>query len=423
MLISPCKKPSVLLLLFLIIIIFSCPNFALSQYQEELPTSLTIMLVCGDGVAEIAGGEICDPGDPPMIPDDVGSSTCQMFDDIFGNPFNSGTLGCNAVCTDFDTSQCYTCGNGNKEERELCDGSDFGGQTCVSMGFESGTLLCTGTCRLNTSNCVAKENEGGVPGGGAGGGGAGSPTGFQPGTDESQDTKVIIRGKSYPSSDVHVLVDGKVVGIVKADNKADFYFETSQITPGIASFGFWSEDKLGLKSTLLTLTFRVTSRAVTTISGIYIAPTIEVDKKSVKQGESVKIYGQTVPDTEVMIHINSPQEFVEKTSSVKTGDWNINFNTAPLNEEFHTAKAYFQVNASGNIIKSGFSKSVSFHVGKLGGTPLCPNADLNKDSRVNLTDFSILLYYWGTDNACADQNQNGKVELVDFSIMMYYWTG
>ena len=66
---------------------------------------------------------------------------------------------------------------------------------------------------------------------------------------------------------------------------------------------------------------------------------------------------------------------------------------------------------------------MSFHVGRIGGEAACPNADLNKDGRVNLTDFSILLYYWGTDNACADQNQNGIVDLVDFSIMMFYWTG
>ncbi len=94
-----------------------------------------------------------------------------------------------------------------------------------------------------------------------------------------------------------------------------------------------------------------------------------------------------------------------------------------MEEDFHIAKALFQVETDGNIIKSGFSRSISFHVGKVGGEVPCPEADLNHDGRVNLTDFSILLYYWGTDNTCADQNQNGNVELIDFSIMMYYWTG
>ena len=94
-----------------------------------------------------------------------------------------------------------------------------------------------------------------------------------------------------------------------------------------------------------------------------------------------------------------------------------------MEEDFHTAKAQFSVNSGGNIIKSGFSKAVSFHVGKIGGEAPCPEADLNQDERVNLTDFSILLFNWGTDNPCADQNQNGNVDLIDFSIMMYYWTG
>ena len=62
-------------------------------------------------------------------------------------------------------------------------------------------------------------------------------------------------------------------------------------------------------------------------------------------------------------------------------------------------------------------------MGKVGGEAACAEADLNHDGRVNLTDFSILLFHWGTDNECADQNQNGIVDLVDFSIMMYYWTG
>ena len=68
-------------------------------------------------------------------------------------------------------------------------------------------------------------------------------------------------------------------------------------------------------------------------------------------------------------------------------------------------------------------KSISFFVGTVGGEAVCAEADLNGDGRVNITDFSILLYHWGTDNECADQNQNGVVDLIDFSVMMYYWTG
>jgi len=42
---------------------------------------------------------------------------------------------------------------------------------------------------------------------------------------------------------------------------------------------------------------------------------------------------------------------------------------------------------------------------------------------VNLADFSILLYYWGTNYPAAEFDGGGKVDLQDLSIMLYYWTG
>lgn len=413
---------NILLLFFVLLLGGTLAGFwclKAGQAVEYLPTSVEVTLSCGDGLTEAP--EICDPGDPPLISNDVGTTTCADYDDIFGNPFLEGDLDCLIDCSDFDESDCHTCGNSYKETVEGCDGGDFGGQTCITFGFTGGNLVCSGACHISTANCTAPDQEGGVPGGGSGGGNPAS--GFLPGSGDELGTKVVMEGKSYANSDVHILLDGVVIGIVTSDAKADFYFETSEVTAGVASFGFWSEDKDGLKSTLLTLTFRIISGAVTTITGVYIAPTIEVDKKSVIQGENVTIYGQTVPETEVHVHIHSEEKFIEQTHSEDSGSWQLVFDTDPLDEDFHIAKALFQIEADGNIIKSGFSKSVSFHVGRIGGEAACPDADLNKDSSVNLTDFSILLFYWQTDDACADQNQNGVVDLIDFSIMMFYWTG
>ena len=416
--------------IFLIILLLGTGFLFLKNrvYADEfLPTTIEVLVSCGNGITETSNFEVCDKGDPPGTPVDVGTTTCQDFNDIYGNPFTGGDLGCADDCFSFDSSDCHTCGNGHKEEAEECDTNDFGGAFCSDFGYSGGSLLCTSYCEVSTVNCEAMTNEGGLPGGGGGGSGRGGApgdrTGYKPGELTEDETKVIIKGKSYPNSDVHILVDGVVIGIVKSDAKADFYFESSEITAGVNSFGFWSEDKDGLKSVLLTLTFRVMSGAVSTISGVYLSPSIDIDKKSVRQGENIEIYGQTVPGTEVHVHINSEEEYVEQTSSEDSGKWTLTFDTQKLEEDFHTAKALFQVETDGNVIKSGFSRSVSFYVGKVGGEVPCPEADLNHDGRVNLTDFSILLYYWGTDNTCADQNQNGNVDLIDFSIMMYYWTG
>lgn len=93
---------------------------------------------CGNGSRE--GTEQCDGSD-------LGGQTCQT------RGYDSGTLRCSSSCT-FDESECATggggpvCGNGILETGELCDGSDLGGNTCTSIGqgYTGGTLGCNGTC-------------------------------------------------------------------------------------------------------------------------------------------------------------------------------------------------------------------------------------------------------------------------------------
>lgn len=397
----------------------SRPTEALALNQHAT-TAVTVIVVCGDGLTD--GDEICDKGNPPMIPFDVGTATCPMFG------YQDGYVTCADDCLAYDTEWCYTCGNGTKERAEECDTADFGDQTCESFGFNSGILSCTLQCRLNIMDCYNIANvPGGTSGGAIGGGGSrgGGSTGFPAGRDTPlPDTKVVIKGTAYPNSEVHILKDSAVLGLAKADAKAEFNYESSDVNPGVINFSFWAEDKNKLKSILYTLTFRVTSNAVTNISGVHLPPTIGADKITLKGGEDITIFGSSIPFTDVFVEINSTSKINKQSVSDDDGEWSIIFNTSPLKQdENHTAKAYFQKTSSSTIIKSGYSGLVNFYLGEQRQGETCPGADLNKDKRVNLTDFSILLYFWGTNNMCADQNNNAKVDLPDFSIMMYHWTG
>lgn len=50
------------------------------------------------------------------------------------------------------------CGDNVKQRDETCDGTDFGGATCVSQGFGSGTLACAPDCgSFDTSGCSTDE--------------------------------------------------------------------------------------------------------------------------------------------------------------------------------------------------------------------------------------------------------------------------
>ena len=61
-----------------------------------------------------------------------------------------------------ESCQCFVvqgeCGNGSVESNEECDGENFDGQTCESLGFDDGNLSCRASCTLDFSECT-----GGLP--------------------------------------------------------------------------------------------------------------------------------------------------------------------------------------------------------------------------------------------------------------------
>jgi len=234
------------------------------------------------------------------------------------------------------------------------------------------------------------------------------------------ETKVIIQGKAYPLISVTVLQDGKVATVTNADSQANFKVEISKITPGVWTFGVWAEDKKGVKSITFSFTTNIISGMITTISGIFLPPTIEIDKTLVQRGEILNILGQTAPQSEVSIIVNSPEEIIKKTKAETDGTWFYDFDTTPLEEGSHTSRAKA---TSLEGLSSTFSQALGFSVGK--GMPgAIQKVDINGDGKINLVDFSILLYNWGIPkNPATDFNDDGKVNLTDFSIMLFYWTG
>jgi hypothetical protein len=85
----------------------------------------------------------------------AGVSGCAF--DKSGLPFN-GT-GDAAVVPDAGDGATATCGNGSLDQGEDCDGNEFGGQTCVSLGYYDGDLICTGGCLINPVGCSTCGND------------------------------------------------------------------------------------------------------------------------------------------------------------------------------------------------------------------------------------------------------------------------
>jgi len=55
------------------------------------------------------------------------------------------------------TGEPAVCGDNALGSGEECDGGDFGGKSCASYGFDTGSLACDGSCRVITSGCSGVE--------------------------------------------------------------------------------------------------------------------------------------------------------------------------------------------------------------------------------------------------------------------------
>jgi hypothetical protein len=221
---------------------------------------------------------------------------------------------------------------------------------------------------------------------------------------------------------VNILKDGQVVGVARTDANAIFRYESNTLTPGPSTFGLWARDSRGTKSITFNTTFQVIQNALTTVSGILLPPTIDAPQKKVKQGEPLSLIGEATPLAQVEAYLNAQEESVG-SATASSGQWTLAADTSGLqNESFHSAKALFVLPGAETKEKSGYSTSLSFYVGEADVGDIV-SADLNRDGKINLVDFSILLFHWNTDDTTADLNQDGRVNLTDFSILLFNWTG
>ncbi len=102
------------------------------------PSVCSVVSSCGDGVITPAV-EQCDDGNTASGDGCAASCTVESGFACLGQP---------SVC-----SPVSACGNGVVESGEQCDGSDLGGNSCLTYGFQAGTLACAANCTVDTTSC------------------------------------------------------------------------------------------------------------------------------------------------------------------------------------------------------------------------------------------------------------------------------
>ena len=368
--------PLFFLLIAETLILLILPVFA--HAQITVATTTLRISICGDLI--VNSGEECD------VPTDTGAYSTSIAGRQCTNVCNFAAYCGDAILQTLFGEQCDD-GNNNTDD------------------------FCAADCTRETADAGGGSTGGG---GSSGSGGRDTPLG---------DTQVTLQGKAYPNVSVTILMDGDPVGTVRTNSRGEFLFNLG-VEPGTASFSFWANDVSGTRSATFTTTFDVTQGAVTSVNGILIPPTIHTTTAQINPGAVIILDGQTVPNATIQVSVDNAAPTLTTVADA-TGRWQVSFNTSGLRADTHTVKARF-IEGTGTLKReSTYGTTLSLFVGVEGKAT--SNSDLNRDGKVNLVDFSILVFWWGTpggnSNPPADINSNAKVGLEDFSILLFNWTG
>ena len=250
------------------------------------------------------------------------------------------------------------------------------------------------------------------------------------------DGTLVVLGRAYPSASVNILRDGAIVSTVNALSSGDFY-ATLTLPSGSYQLGFSAKDSLGRFSSLLTMPVVVVGAKSITLGGIFLSPTLDLDKRIVSSGDSVGVSGYAYPGSSVALLVSLDPTLVSNVRVVELpvaadGRYTYRFFTTDFTEGLYVAKTKSTIKQTGesSVLSSPELFIITSDESKKKPERLCRLGDLNDDTRVNLVDFSIATYwnkkvlrvpFIAKEAECL--NNDGKVDLYDFSLMAYFWTG
>ena len=358
----------------------------------------------------------------PVVRGAINTYYVRCLDDE-GN-FNTDDFLIQFVVNDAPTGQSTTEGSIEGTGTGTGDsGSGAGSGGGGTIGGTEGDSSTTGNSSGSGGSGGGAGGRTGVDSSGATGGGLESVDGLYP----SGDAEVIISGYAFPGSTVYAIVDGAAAGNVKASNDGRYTITISQIARGAYTFGIYALDRNKTKSSTFSTSFTVTGGRTSSLSNVNVMPSIKVSPDPVNPGQSLVMSGYSIPAATVTLENQrdgssiSRREFT--TTSDASGIWQITIDTNGFTRGTYKVRA--KAKATSGLIETSYSNYTFYGVGQSANIAL--NSDLNTDGKVNLIDFSILLFWWGRDggnsNPPADINRDGSVSLTDFSILLFNWTG
>lgn len=236
---------------------------------------------------------------------------------------------------------------------------------------------------------------------------------------------VTISGNAFPNAKLTLLKDGAITTTLYADTTGFFQITINNLNFGNYQFSVYAEDPRGVTSNPYTVNVSAFSSAPYQFSGIVIPPTISSDSTAVQLGHDFVVSGYVAPGSNVTLGVAGGAQFGTAVAN-NNGLYQI---TAHATGQPNVYSLRTQATLNGNTSLYSRPIQVQFYAGQqpppVPPPPLGLCVDYNKDRRVNLIDFSILLFWFGHPNPPGniDCNSDHVIDMKDFSILMFYWTG
>jgi hypothetical protein len=235
-------------------------------------------------------------------------------------------------------------------------------------------------------------------------------------------SKIALYGQAYPDSKIEVLRKGSLDEVYK-----NISVEQSTVnddgTFAILHLGLLGadylvamrvEDRDGRKTGIISFNVNLVSENLV-VEDIFVPPTVGFEDSVVKKGADVYILGYAAPNNIVELEIGG---IIKETTSNSSGQYELAVSTDDLSIGSHTVRARQIASSTDEIKTSSFSISHSFKLSSLS----VPLADFDSDSKIGITDWSIFLFRWGSEEldlrSKIDLDGSGSINIVDFSIFL-----
>lgn len=239
-------------------------------------------------------------------------------------------------------------------------------------------------------------------------------------------TEVILDGKTIPGATIVISKDGTTVSESPVDPSGNLRATFSGLERGTYTWGVYARDPNGRRTSTYSSTIYLIAKTSNIIAPIYLSPTVSATT-TIGVGDDLALSGYAIAGTVVTAILNKYGEastgnvvISASTTAASTGAYTLTLPTRTLGKGTYEVKAQARVSPTET---SNFSPVTYIGIGQNPSVNFAERSDLNKDGKVNLVDFSILLFHWKSADPIADINQDGVVNLTDFSIMLANWTG